>query len=166
MRVRRTGARKGCAPVWYVQAETEEERAAFREGRVEEQSPGARWKYVLAWGFGSKREAKEALGRMRLVEVMREEGRTWTWLAERLGISCSFLTRMVQGERRWTEERKGLAAEALGRTVGELFGGDGRAVYDARLVTLEAAREAGLITEEECQDWTVILVERREVADD
>ena len=65
---------------------------------------------------------------MLLIEqIMVDEGRKWSWLAERAGVSLPQLSRMVRGERRWTEERVRLVADALElegeereRVVGEL----------------------------------------------
>ena len=46
--------------------------------------------------------------------VIEEQGRRKDWLAGKLGISPSLLSQMLRGQRRWTEERKLLAIEALG----------------------------------------------------
>jgi hypothetical protein len=65
MVVRRTGAKRGTSPTWYVSADLLEEQAAIRAGLLEERSPDARWRFVLAWGFPSRIEAVEALARLR-----------------------------------------------------------------------------------------------------
>lgn len=61
MRVRRTGGGKGRKATWYVWADRAEERGAMRAGLLEERSPDARWKYVLAWGFGTRGAAREGM---------------------------------------------------------------------------------------------------------
>ncbi len=62
MRIRRTGAKAGVSPVWYIQASTEEEKAAIRAGLLKEKGPlPARWPYVLAWGLRSRAAAAEAM---------------------------------------------------------------------------------------------------------
>ena len=61
MRIRRTGATRGDAPVWYVQADSAGEQLAFRAGLIEERAPDARWRYVMAWGFRSRPAAEAAL---------------------------------------------------------------------------------------------------------
>jgi len=63
MRVRRTGARAGESPVWYVQATTEEEIAAIEAGTLEagKGPEPRRWRHVLAWGFRSQVTAAEAM---------------------------------------------------------------------------------------------------------
>ena len=63
--VRRTGAKRGASPTWYVSADLAEEQAAIRAGLLAERSPDARWHYVLAWGFPSKAVAEDALARLR-----------------------------------------------------------------------------------------------------
>jgi hypothetical protein len=57
--VRRTGAKRGQSPVWYVYADRTEEQTAIDTGTLTDQSPDARWRHVLAWGFESQ-EAAEA----------------------------------------------------------------------------------------------------------
>jgi hypothetical protein len=62
MKVRRTGAKKGGRPTWYVWAERPEEQVAVRAGLLEEEAPaGQLFRYVLAWGFGSRSAAREAM---------------------------------------------------------------------------------------------------------
>jgi len=53
---------------------------------------------------------------LRIERVLLMEGRRKGWLARRLGVSGAQVTRMLNGERRWIEEAKGRAAEALGWT--------------------------------------------------
>jgi len=65
VRVRRTGAGAGTSPTWYVWADRPEEQAAVRAGLLDERSPDARRRYVLAWGFPSREAAEEALERLR-----------------------------------------------------------------------------------------------------
>jgi len=72
MRVRRTGARAGESPTWYVQATTDEEIAAIEAGTLEagKGPEPRRWRYVLMWGFRSRRTAMEAMEKL-------EEGHAW-----------------------------------------------------------------------------------------
>ena len=65
MIVRRTGAKRGDCPTWYVWADMPAEQAAIRAGLLEERAPDARRRYILAWGFPSRRAAEEALERLR-----------------------------------------------------------------------------------------------------
>lgn len=51
---------------------------------------------------------------LRIAEVMKEQGRRQDWLARKLEISPALLSQMLRGQRRWSEERKRVAAEALG----------------------------------------------------
>lgn len=64
MRVRRTGAGRGRKPLWYVWADLEEEQEAIRAGLLDERAPDARWRFVLAWGFSSRSEAREEMKRL------------------------------------------------------------------------------------------------------
>ena len=65
MEERRTGAKRGGSPIWYVRADREVEREAMRIGLLEEQAPlYSSWKYVLAWGFGSRAEAQAEMEEM------------------------------------------------------------------------------------------------------
>jgi len=58
VRVRRTGAKRGQSPVWFIQASTEAEVNAIRAGLLENKSPDPRWwRHVLAWGYSSKKAA-------------------------------------------------------------------------------------------------------------
>lgn len=65
MRVRRTGARRGQSPTWYISADQENERAAIRAGLLQNCAPDQRWIYVLAWGYSSKAAAEIALSEMQ-----------------------------------------------------------------------------------------------------
>lgn len=51
---------------------------------------------------------------LRIQVVMAQEGRRLGWLAKRLGISLSQLSRMLSGERPWTQQRRERAKAALG----------------------------------------------------
>lgn len=57
----------------------------------------------------------------RLAEILLEEGRKQTWLAERTGIDPGTLSRYVNGLHVPKDRRKAIA-EALGRTVEDVFG--------------------------------------------
>lgn len=137
MRVRKTGAQRGERVTWYVWADREEERAAVRAGLLEERAPDARWRYVLAWGFGSRGGAVGAMAVMReeverVVARMQGGGAEWCGrlvLARifadeaRLGAHNTelrgFVRRLegIAGELR--EERLGVLAGELGRWVAE-----------------------------------------------
>jgi len=61
-----------------VRADREEEQEAMRIGLLEEQAPlYSSWKYVLAWGFGSRAEAQAEMEEMKgevreAVEAVKE----------------------------------------------------------------------------------------------
>ncbi len=55
-----------------------------------------------------------------LARVLEEEGRKQSWLAERTGIDRGMLNRYVHGLH-CPQDRQQAIAEALGRTVDELF---------------------------------------------
>jgi hypothetical protein len=82
MRIRRTGAKRGDSPVWYVQASSAGEQLAFQAGLIEDRSPDARWRYVMAWGFCSRSAAEETLPDLynEMVEALRVL-REQVWLA-------------------------------------------------------------------------------------
>ena len=61
MRIRRTGAKRGQSPIWYVQASTESEAEAIRAGLLADVAPDRRYLHVLAWGFGTRQAAVEAM---------------------------------------------------------------------------------------------------------
>jgi hypothetical protein len=67
MQVRRTGAQKGCSPIFYVQANTNDERLAMRAGLIEEDEQALPYFYVLAWGFESKAAAEQEMERLELM---------------------------------------------------------------------------------------------------
>ncbi len=62
---------------------------------------------------------------LRVAEVLQEQGRQKGWLADVLGVSRTHLTRLLRGERRWTEEHRKTAVLALGVPEGMLFGDGG-----------------------------------------
>lgn len=51
---------------------------------------------------------------MLLRRIINEQGRWLTWVAFQIGVSGSLLSRMLDGERRWKEERIVAVVEALG----------------------------------------------------
>ena len=51
---------------------------------------------------------------LKIVQVLQDQGRRRTWLAEQIGITPSHMTRILQGVHRWTDERKRRAVAALG----------------------------------------------------
>lgn len=57
----------------------------------------------------------------RLQEILLEEGRRQKWLAERTGISEAQLSAYVRGLH-VPDDRREAIAEALGRTVADVFG--------------------------------------------
>lgn len=61
---------------------------------------------------------------LRVARVVREQGRRHMWLAERLGVTPGHVTRLLNGERRWTEELRPKAAQALG------WGGDEAKLFE------------------------------------
>lgn len=74
MRVRRTGAKRGRSPTWYVQASEPAEKEALKAGLLEDVSPGWRYPYVLAWGLRSKEAAVEMMAQLApKVKEMAEE---------------------------------------------------------------------------------------------
>jgi transcriptional regulator with XRE-family HTH domain len=56
-----------------------------------------------------------------LAAVLEAQERTASWLARKTGKSPSYLTRVLQGERRPSADFKARAAEALGVPVSVLF---------------------------------------------
>jgi transcriptional regulator with XRE-family HTH domain len=50
---------------------------------------------------------------------VEEEGRRKTWLARRVGVSPTHLSRLLQGKSPWTAKRRELALAALGRGEGD-----------------------------------------------
>lgn len=61
MQVRRTGAKRGTSPTWYVQASNESEKAAMKAGLLEDVSFSWRYPYALAWGLESKEAAVQRM---------------------------------------------------------------------------------------------------------
>ena len=63
--------------------------------------------------MGSRYDLKERIHGQRL---------RMDWVAERMGISASLLTRLIAGERRWKPEYRASLAQALDVPEAELFG--------------------------------------------
>jgi hypothetical protein len=66
MKVRQTGCKRGQKPTYYIQADTDEEKAAIKAGlldEIERRLIGHR-PYVLAYGFKSRHAAEEAMDEM------------------------------------------------------------------------------------------------------
>ena len=61
---------------------------------------------------------------VRVREVVRERGLRQDWLARRMGVSDAHLSRLLRGERAWTEGTRAAVAEALGMGEEELFEGE------------------------------------------
>lgn len=57
----------------------------------------------------------------QLSAVLRQQERTASWLARKTGKSPSYVTRVLLGERRPSEDFKARAAEALGVPAPLLF---------------------------------------------
>jgi transcriptional regulator with XRE-family HTH domain len=57
----------------------------------------------------------------RLGLVMKEQGRTKRWLAQRIGVSESLVGKVISGDRTMPEYKARLAAAALGLPFGVLF---------------------------------------------
>jgi hypothetical protein len=66
MKVRRTGAKRGQSPTWYVWADQPSEQAAIKAGLLEEQAPDLGYRYILVWGCRSQQAARQAMERIRL----------------------------------------------------------------------------------------------------
>lgn len=59
---------------------------------------------------------------MKLVQVLREQGRIRSWFARQMGMERSLLVyRLKAGPRVWTREMRSRAADVLGVPVEELF---------------------------------------------
>lgn len=56
----------------------------------------------------------------RAREIIRRKGFRHGWVAEQLGISSSYLSLLLSGARRMTDERRSRLAEVLGVPPGEL----------------------------------------------
>lgn len=59
--------------------------------------------------------------RTRLAQILIEEGRLQRWLADRIGVDQATMSHYVHGKH-VPEDRQALIAEALGRSVEEIFG--------------------------------------------
>jgi transcriptional regulator with XRE-family HTH domain len=53
--------------------------------------------------------------------VMKEQGRTKRWLAQRIGVSESLVGKVISGDRTMPESKARQAASALGLPFGVLF---------------------------------------------
>lgn len=58
---------------------------------------------------------------LAIERIMNERGHQRVWLAERMGIHQSYLSKLLAGERRWTPELKEKAAAALALPADVLF---------------------------------------------
>jgi len=58
---------------------------------------------------------------LAIERIMDERGHQQAWLAERMGIHQSYLSKLLAGERRWTPELKQKAAAALALPADVLF---------------------------------------------
>lgn len=56
----------------------------------------------------------------RLGQILEEEGRKQTWLAERAGVTSAAISLYVNGLH-CPDDKRELIAEALGRTVADVF---------------------------------------------
>jgi len=116
MKVRRTGGKRGSSPTWYIWADDAREQAAIRAGLVAEMAPDARFRFVLAWGFGSEAEATAAMERMReeldLPELAREEG--WPERIVKRVIEDDARLKVHQRELATLEGQLGVLARELG----------------------------------------------------
>lgn len=61
------------------------------------------------------------LGRSRLPELLFTRGMTQAELARRLGVSESFITKVISGEKHFSYLRAKIASDILGCTMEELF---------------------------------------------
>jgi transcriptional regulator with XRE-family HTH domain len=62
-----------------------------------------------------------------LVAVLSQQERTLSWLARKTGKSPSYVTRVIQGARRPSDDFKARAADALGVPVALIFPEERRA---------------------------------------
>lgn len=60
----------------------------------------------------------------RIEELIESKGITKTWLAGQMGISRTWLYRLLNGEEKWSKEHREKAALALGVPVAFLFAED------------------------------------------
>jgi len=58
---------------------------------------------------------------VRVAEIIDFRGLRKDWVAEQLGISPSYLTRLLAGERRWTPDLQKRIASILGLPAAFLF---------------------------------------------
>lgn len=58
---------------------------------------------------------------VRLAKVLEQQERSGSWLARKTGKSASYVTRVLLGQRRPSDDFKARAAEALGVPVELLF---------------------------------------------
>jgi len=100
---------------------------------------------------------------LRIAQVMKEEGRSQTWLAQKLGVTQAMVSRLLMGKKYWTEKHKRLAVEALGRESGNglfevvdgvecpLCGGRGSIKVEGRIrgVYCRFCRGLGQVTREQ-----------------
>ena len=56
---------------------------------------------------------------MELREIIKKNGMKQSWIAERLGISVSYLSLILNGKRRLTEEMKNDFSQLIERIKGE-----------------------------------------------
>ena len=122
MIVGRTGAKRGVSPTWYVSADLAEEQAAIRAGLLEERSPDARWRFVLAWGLPSRATAEDALARLRpavaaavaaavsALEARADDAARGTWSAETA--KAEELLAVARPAASWAREWAALAERA------------------------------------------------------
>ena len=101
---------------------------------------------------------------LRIADVIEEQGRRKDWLARKLGISPALLSQMLRGQRRWNEERRRLAVEALGieadeelfRPVGglkcPLCGGRGSVERGDTIVRCNFCLGLGKVTRQRLED--------------
>lgn len=59
---------------------------------------------------------------LRIFDVVVARGRIKSWLAGQIGVSPPHLTRLMRGERPWTEEQRTRAITALGLSEEEAEG--------------------------------------------
>ncbi len=65
MLVRRTGAKRGESPTWYVAANSDEEIRAIEAGYLADVSPSRLYRHVLLWGSHSRAEAEDGMRRLQ-----------------------------------------------------------------------------------------------------
>lgn len=149
-----------------ARVDTEFEAEEHRQRHTaEEPEPGCLLCCAAGWVVG---KVVNGLRRemLRVEKVIEEQGRRKDWVAAKLGIDPSMLTRMLNGERRWTEGAKMAAARALEwvEPIEELFhpldGEEGRT--EVRIEALKRAQNAGVITIAEYNEIAEVLRARAE----